>query len=407
MKPSGIKRLLFLFSLFFSIAALYYLRPDAFSNPQFWGEEGSVFFADAYHYGFKSLFNVCHGYHQLFPRFIACSAQLIQIPYEYIPTVYVYSWLMVLITLISYIWFRLEIDNAKKIFISLILVIIPLQSEIIMNLTNVQWLLALFPVIIFSNSQLRNGKWFFIDLLILIFAGLTAPNFTILIPLFVFLLLKERKTIYQNKRRLTLFFLSIIFGLIELVSLLVNGDITRSEGTFKLFNFGFIKYFFLEYAYLFLGKSAIGLPAILIIIGGILFLLIIIYLLIKTYKSEKIFGFVALVSGMLFWIASVIAYRQEPESLNPYFTAPRNFYIPSVTFLWALVFIFKTNLRTIILFSGLILLFLIETIIFVGRRTFVDYSWKTYARRIPKQDTLKIPINPPGWFIEIDNSKKE
>lgn len=407
MKPITIKRLLFSLSLICSIALIYFLRPDSFSNPQFWGEEGSVFFADAYHYGFKSLFNVCHGYHQLFPRFIACFVQLIQIPYEYIPTVYVYSWLIVLIILISYIWFRLDVDNAKKIFISLILVIIPLQSEIIMNLTNVQWLLALFPIIIFSSPQLKNRQWFFIDLLIIIFSGLTAPNFTILIPLFAFLLLRERKTIYQNKRRLILHILSIIFGIIELVSLMINGDITRSEGTFKLFNFGFIKYFFIEYAYLFLGKLAIGLPTILIIIGGILFLLVIIYLLYKTYKSENIFGFISLVAGLLFWIASLVAYRQEPESLNPYFTAPRNFYIPSVTFLWAIVFIFKMNIKMRILFSSLMILLLIETIIFVGRRTFVDYSWKTYARKIPEQDTLKIPINPPGWYIEIDNSKIE
>ncbi|MEO5572479.1 MAG: hypothetical protein ABIT08_07190, partial [Bacteroidia bacterium] len=65
-------RISFFSSLFLSLSAVYFRRPDAFTNPQFWAEEGKYFFADAYHSGFSSLFNTCNGYFQLFPRLVAC-----------------------------------------------------------------------------------------------------------------------------------------------------------------------------------------------------------------------------------------------------------------------------------------------------------------------------------------------
>ncbi|MEO5571039.1 MAG: hypothetical protein ABIT08_16360 [Bacteroidia bacterium] len=407
MKEVLKNRVLFFSSLMLSWAVVYFRRPDAFTNPQFWGEEGKYFFADAYHSGFSSLFNKCNGYFQLFPRLIACLVKSLQIPPEYIPALYNYTWLLVFTGLLVYVWQRLKAGTVKKFFISLSLIIIPLQSEIIMNLTNVQWIFAPFLVIIFSSPQkIKTNKWFWADLLIVFFTGLTGPGCTVLIPLFIFLLYKQKNIIFQNRKQIILFTVAIGTGIVQVISLFNYGSVDRTEGAFTLLNTGFLKFFFYQYAFLLAGEFILNVPAITMIICSIVFLLLIVYLFLKIYKQRNVFGFIALTTGLLFWLASAISYRHDPGFLDPYYNGVRNFYLPSVTFIWTLIYISSMQKQAIILFACLMILFFIETILFVGRTRFSDLHWKTYSAQIHAAKNLKIPINPPGWYIEIENAKK-
>lgn len=51
--------------------ALYLKQPHVFHLPQFYAEEGTFFFADAYNDGWRSLFYSANGYFHLFPRLLA------------------------------------------------------------------------------------------------------------------------------------------------------------------------------------------------------------------------------------------------------------------------------------------------------------------------------------------------
>ena len=68
--PSG-RKLLYVHIILFTLAFIVIIsrRPDAILNPQFWAEDGSVFYAQAYNKGIiNSLFLPYAGYLHAVPR---------------------------------------------------------------------------------------------------------------------------------------------------------------------------------------------------------------------------------------------------------------------------------------------------------------------------------------------------
>src|ERR1035437_10257778 len=64
----------------FAFVAFISRRPDAIFHPQFWAEDGRVWFADAYNLGWwTALFRAQDGYFQTLPRLGAALAQLLPI----------------------------------------------------------------------------------------------------------------------------------------------------------------------------------------------------------------------------------------------------------------------------------------------------------------------------------------
>lgn len=395
-------------SFLISLLVIYFRRPDSFYNPQFWAEEGSRFFADAYHQGFKSLFNTCNGYFHLFPRLLACILKSLHIPYEFFPAIFCYSWLFILFLILFYIWKRLPFNSIQKFFLAIVVTLIPIQSEIIMNLTNIQWILVLFPIIIFSSADKTiNAKWFWIDIIVLILAGLTGPNFTVMLPLFFILLYKNRKDFSIKNKKSVLLILSILCGIAVAISLFNYGSVDRTEGQFTLFNIGFIKYFYVQYAFLFLGKYAEQSSSIIMIVVTIILIVVMFIIFIKILRNKQnTFGLIAFISSFIFFMVTAIAYRYVPEALSPYYCYIRNFYLPALAFIWAVISILPEKKWAIITLTLVMILFSFETICFAGRTYFKDFNWKEHAKQIPISDTLSIPINPNGWFIHLDNRGK-
>ena len=101
-------------SFIISLVVIFYRRPDSFYNSQFWGEEGTVFYEEAYHFGFNSLFNTCAGYFHLFPRLIANLAISFNIQLYVIPFIFCFSWLFIFFCLLVYIWKRLPFNVFQR-----------------------------------------------------------------------------------------------------------------------------------------------------------------------------------------------------------------------------------------------------------------------------------------------------
>jgi hypothetical protein len=69
-------------------------------NPQCWGEDGNVFFREAYHLSFwDSVMRPYNGYYHLIPRLVAEFAILFRI--EFIPSVFAWSTLIISIACCS------------------------------------------------------------------------------------------------------------------------------------------------------------------------------------------------------------------------------------------------------------------------------------------------------------------
>ena len=393
------KLLILLYSMI--VLVLFYRRPDAFYHSQFWAEEGTVFFKEAYEQGFLSIFNTCAGYYHLLPRLLAFLSVIVSLPLAYIPFLFCYTWLLVLFLIIWYLWNRLPFHDVEKLFLSLAIVLIPLQSEIFMNQTNIQWVMVLFPIIIFSSQEEdKNNKWFYFDCIVLVFSGFTGPNFIVLLPLFLFLLLSSK----NNNLRKLLYLLAIISGVLGFLALVSHGSVNRVEGHFTLLNQGFIQFIFVQYAFLFIGKLAFKMPFIVMCLGAIGVFGFYLYAFKKSLiqYNQKIFLFICITASLLFLGITLIAYRNEPSLLSPYYRGVRNFYIPALLFVWVLMQLLFSHKHVTKILIGIIVLFSLELVLFVGAFKFEKIDVKSYSEKIYYSDSLVIPVNPKGWFIHLN-----
>ncbi|MCC6370471.1 MAG: hypothetical protein IT236_05635 [Bacteroidia bacterium] len=390
------------------LLTLFYKRPDAFIYPQFYAEEGIYFFSDAYHQGISSIFNTCSGYFHLYPRLIFCTALAIKTPIPYMPYVCTYSWLLLLLLLQLYIWKRVSLPRNRLFFISLCTVLVPLQAEVLMNLTNVQWIMALFPLIVFTcDDAQKNKNWFWMDVIVLLLCGFTGPNMVILSPLILFLAFKNKSHFRKNYRLVILYALALIPAVISTVSLLQHGNISRAEGEFNLMNPGFIDYIYVQYALLFLGKFAFDTPFVVKCLAVLLMIVYTVYVIQKIFKNYNLnqFAIACFLAGLLYLITTLISYRNNPSILHPHYGGTRNFYLPAVLIIWYIASVLKERQSPTLVLALLSLLFAMENVRAIGRERLIDYEWPIYSKKITVSDTLSVPINPDGWHLFINNRK--
>jgi len=162
-------------------------RPDALIHPQFWAEDGHVWFAEAYNLGWgTALFRTYAGYFQTLPRLGAALAllvplalaplalNLIAIAVQALPV-------SLLLSARSSAWGSLR----YRVAMAALLLALPNAREIGAIITNSQWVLALcaFLVLVAVAPKSNAGKLF--DVFILMLCGLTGPFCVFLFPIAV------------------------------------------------------------------------------------------------------------------------------------------------------------------------------------------------------------------------------
>jgi hypothetical protein len=280
---------------------------------------------------------------------------------------------------------------------------IPLQAEVFMNLTNIQWCMVFFPLIIFSNLKQADKIFITIlDIILILFSAFTGPNFVVLLPLFLLLLLLNRKELIRNKLFSILIISGMIAGCIGIYFLKLHGSVSRTEGSFDLSNKGFIQYLFVQFYYLIIGKFAFRIP-LMLMIAGLLLVLTFYFTLIKWLlkNKERKFEWILLAANILFIATTLVAYRSEPELLSPYYRGVRNFYIPSVTIVWLLIRYMEFNKKSNIIVSLLFIFFTLETIVFVGRFKIDAPDLKVYEQQLITNQHVEVPILPEGWKMKL------
>ncbi len=184
---------LVLSALIFAYAVLS-RRPDAFFNPQFFAEDGNVWFAEAYNFGWlRALFITHTGYFQTLPRLGAALA--LTVPLAHAPLVMNVIGLVVQIAPAVYLlsarmsqWAPLRI----RVLMAAAYVALPNTSELNVSITEAQWHLALLAslVVLSRAPESRLGMTF--DLAVLALCGLTGPFCIVLFPCALMMWWKQR-----------------------------------------------------------------------------------------------------------------------------------------------------------------------------------------------------------------------
>ncbi len=166
-----------------AVATVTARRPDAVTNPQFWAEDGAVFFTQARQLGgFHALFVSYAGYLQTASRLVAWFAQAF--PARQAPLIYNLFGLAVQCLPVVYLASRRYDRLSWRIRLLLIALylLVPASGEVDVTITNSLWHLAvLMPVIVFAAPPKR---WYGLltDVALFVVAALSGPFCIFLLP---------------------------------------------------------------------------------------------------------------------------------------------------------------------------------------------------------------------------------
>lgn len=184
-------RLIGLTAFAFSWAILAWRRPDQWTAPQFWAEDGCIFFNEAVTLGWASLIKSYAGYLHTAPRIIAIVTSWVR--WEYMPTVYV------LLASAGGAWVGMRVATARlplleRLLAMVAVVVLPHSGEAFLNITNLQWMLNAILVVILLEPPLEKATGMVWRVGELLFVGLSSPMVIVLSPFAALWIWRWRKS---------------------------------------------------------------------------------------------------------------------------------------------------------------------------------------------------------------------
>ena len=121
---------------------LFLRKSDALLNPQFWAEDGNIYFKDAYIEGFRSLLSPYPDYLPLIPRLVSCICSFF--PIEIVPALYNYAAFGITMLVLCHLNSKRLSELKGQRICCLMAVLVPHSGEVFINITNIQWITALY-----------------------------------------------------------------------------------------------------------------------------------------------------------------------------------------------------------------------------------------------------------------------
>jgi hypothetical protein len=168
------------------LAALLFARhPDSLLHPQFWAEDGTLFFQSAFNEGFwGTLLQPAAGYLHTLPRLVAGLSLLL--PLEHAPLVFNSAAFLVQLAPALYLLSpRMSATLpalAARAAAALLLIALPASSETHVNMTNAHWHLTLTAVFILGAAPPAGRGVRALETLVLLLFALTGPFSLLCLP---------------------------------------------------------------------------------------------------------------------------------------------------------------------------------------------------------------------------------
>jgi len=394
-------------------------RPDAIINPQFWAEDGAIWFADAYNFGsLKPMFIAKNGYYQTVPRLTAAIAQIF--PLKYVPLFFnltaIAIQLLPILLIFSLRFERLIPKLSTKIIVVLVYLLMPNISEVYINISNAQWFLALSASLIIFYNLSQNSKWHRLDLMIVFLSSISGPFVIFWFPFVLFNWIKLRNNFALQS--LIVVSMAVIVQLIALLSLgRVGFGLPLGAGWllfYKIFSRQIIWGSLIGPNGYFWIIDKIPWHALFFAITTALSVLIIFFAMLKAPRGIKFFS---LFGGLNFFAGLI-----NPTMINgidkPVWqvlsgaNGIRYWFLPMIGFL---VILFWGARKTVFLPVRLMSIFFLTCMVLFTIKTFrhpenfrftpyIDFHYQKAVKEflaLPKGEKMAIPINPPGWQMEL------
>lgn len=403
-------------SIVIAVIAVIARRPSSVFHAQFWAEDGTFWFANAYNNGISALFVPHTGYFQTISRLGGWIATML--PLRLGPLLFSAIAIIVQVLpvgiLLSSRFAELVPDKRLRFLMAILYIVLPNSGEEHANLTNAQWHLALATLLIALSKPSPKLSWRIFDTGMIILGGLSGP---FAVPLFVILAVRSWKTRDRWMYILTAldFVVSAIQGVAAILTVhqarssAAMGPLGASFGSFLKIISGQI------YLGLLLGQHMVTriiiihrswqqawVPAILFV----LFTALVIWALIRGPHELKLFIIYAAFIMALALISPVVSANLPQWQLM---TVPgvgqRYYFFPMLAF--GAVLIWMLSQQRLLKIAGAALLLLAFIIAVPHDWSFSPYSdfgWSTAVKNFeaaPAGTAVKLPINPQGWTMTL------
>jgi hypothetical protein len=397
-----------------SSAIIISRRPEIIFRPQFYAEEGQMFYAQAYNVGLvHPLFWSYGGYLHIFPRLVADLAQLF--PLVCAPLLFNLVAMMVQVLPVQMLLSsRLSAIGRlpARLFLALLYLCLPNSSEIHANLTNVHPRLATIAFLVMVSSLPRSNGARVFDFLAVLMCGLTGPYVIMLTPA-AFLAWRESR----ERWKLILTSTLTAGAAIQSLLILIAGLSHRMKEALGA-NFVSLIEILANHVFLgaLIGRNALfhahPLGALVVACLGITALL---YGLIRGPLQLKLLilfaGLVlagSLASPMSFPIISGVpsGSRLPGWQALAFGWGQRYWYLPMLAFLATVVWLLKPTTPVALHLGAILCLVLLPFGVARDWRCLpsVDLHFREYAekfRQAPPGTVWVIPLNPPGWSMRL------
>ena len=390
---------------------LYSRRPDAIEHPQFYAEDGPIFYQQAYQNGaLASLFHPYFGYFHTFPRIVAAISLLF--PLSSAPTVFTLIALVVqgtpAIFLLSNRMRNLG-SLGLRCGLAAIYLAMPGMGEIHVTIMGGQSHLAVlaFLLVIAETPCSRRGRFF--DTLLLALAVVTGPFCIFLLPpaLLVMTVRRDR----WSSVRLLVCAGGVVLAFVGLLLTAHNrpqqplgasvagfGRIVAGQVVLRLVQ-GHNR---LDH----LSHSPVIVTALSVVIT-LLTLAAVLYGLRRgtlELRALLLYGSLLLAAALIFPTASTTTYQWIPMQVPG--VASRYWYIPDLALIAMLIWMLGPQRPALIRLVATALMFmtLYGMMKYWRLPAATNLHFPAYARQfenLAPGECLRIPVNPPGWFITL------
>ena len=373
---------------FLAITLVALRKSDSLLNPQFWAEDGAVFFIEAERYGgWVLLFRPYEGYLLFLPRLIAALAT--PLPLTLAPAFY--AWSSLAATGATAWWLqssRIPIPGGA--FAALALAAVPHTGEVYLTVCNLQWITAVGLFTLTLTTDATTPATRFGEIALLLLTGLTGPFVLLALPLFAWRALARR-----SPWSCVLLALAITCAAAHVPSLLARTPdaITAPWAPF-------------HHAAI-VGRRVVGtlflgpLPLPEILCAALAALTLTFLGVIFYRRRAALPGGLLLIAAALFVLAAT-AYKVRPDTwtLSELVNGDRYFFIPKIILLWLLAALALTagpRLRPALF--ALLLLPLFANAPHFRFAPALDQHWRASCELIARGKPVWVPILPAGTNI--------
>lgn len=171
------------------LAILFVRCTDAFWNPQFWAEDGRVYFMTARLEGIRSILRPYEANTYVIHRAIAYAGNFV--PVRYAPRFYMLCSLAIMLGVMAYIS-QARIDMPYRGLMALTIVSVPHTGEVFLLLNNLHWPLAVLMLVMALSTDPKSRAVKLLEAVMLVCMFLDGPFVILFAPLFALRALRQR-----------------------------------------------------------------------------------------------------------------------------------------------------------------------------------------------------------------------